>query len=240
MFPNARLQLDSDTKGPAVYARPAGAIVAMALAVVWTVAMGGCGGSDATDDTEALRQFQQGVKFQEQGDARRAGDAFTFALMKDPKLAEAWARRAWVFYVHQNLDRALEDLDVATNIDPDLALAYNYRGLVYYSMEEENMAALNFTKAIDLDPSLTEAFYNRARLRVATDDLESAIDDLSSVIALEPQEPKYYMERAQLHLRAENPDMAAADLERVLSITQDEDVVLRAKQMLASVRQNSP
>lgn len=191
-----------------------------------------CGGSEPTNESKAEQHLRLGIRFQEQGEPSRAGDAFTLALMANPRLAEAWARRAWVFYVHQNLDRALEDLDIATDIDPKLAIAHNYRGLVYFSLGEKNMASLSFGKAISLDSNLSEAYHNRANLRIAAEDLESAIEDLSSVIRLNPNTPKYRMERARILIMTQNTDRAAADLEKVLAITQDESLAMRAKEML--------
>ena len=208
------------------------------LCLLSALAVSACGGSgSASNDRDAQEAYERGLALQERGLLPRAGDAYHDAIRLDPLFAEAYARRGYIFYRHDNQVRAMADLNAAIKIDPDLALAYNYRGLVYSATKDVDNAVLNFTRSVELEPTLSEAYYNRALANLEAQRVDAVLADLSKVITLEPLSPKYYVERAQVHLMLGDPESAAHDLEQVLAVSQDDAYVLPARRLLSAVRQ---
>ena len=211
--------------------------VAFATAVmILLISCGGGQEAPALDEPSAREAFERGVESRDKGLPRRAFNELNDALRLDPRMAEAYAARATIYLIYDNHPSAIADLNRALRLDGDLAIAYNYRGLIFAEVNDIESALLNYTKAIQLDPSLTEAYLNRAEAYLESQDVDSAIEDLTSAIETEPERAAYYLVRGQLRLTIGQPDMAAADMEQVLALTDDEQMVVSAKELLNLVQ----
>ena len=201
-----------------------------------TVAIAACGGAEASPQEKALDAYDLGQERQEQGNLAGAFEAYTFAIQLDPQMAEAYSYRAYVYYRYNQFDSAISDFKRAIDLDPDLASAYYHRGLIMASQKLVNDGILAFTRAIQLDPTLEEAYYNRARLYYGLEDFDAVIGDLSAAIELDPQSERFYLLRGQVYLIINEPGLAIPDLERVIAISESEDLVVAAKQLLSIAR----
>jgi len=210
-------------------------LVAMSLALFAT----GCK-SGPTAEEQAVESYLRGAELQRQGSMRAAGDAYSDAVRLDPGYAEAYAGRGYIFYVHNNFQSAILDLNRAIALKPDLAVAYSYRGMAYEGMPNDQSALLNLTRAIELDPRLKEAYYRRATLFVRAGDIEAAIDDLTEVIALDPENTDYYVERAQAYAAIGDRSRAALDLEKVIALARDDETRAAARRLLLALQQAEP
>lgn len=211
-------------------------IVSAGLAAAVLVASLACGGRTDPPEVEARIEYQKGRALQEQGSVKKAGDAYARAIYLDPNFAEAYVGRGYAYLAHENLESALADLDKAIELDARLPEAYNYRALVSLGMGDAEQAMLDFTKAIEVSPDFADAYVNRARLHFSRRDLASAIEDMTAAIREEPDEMEHYLARAQMHLFNNDAEGAAADLDQVLSLTDDPDLELAAKRLLAQIR----
>lgn len=211
-------------------------VVLAALAAAVLFGSLACGGRTDPPEVEARLEYQKGRVLQEQGSVRKAGDAYARAIYLDPNFAEAYVGRGYAYLAHENLESALEDFEKAIELDSRLHEAYNYRGLAALGLGDAEQAMLDFSRAIEVSPSFADAYVNRARLHFSRRDLASAIDDMSAAIREEPDELEHYLSRAQLHLLNNDADGAAADLDEILSLTDDPDLELAAKRMLAQIR----
>ena len=212
------------------------AIPVALAAVVAAVALLSCGGRTDPPEVQARIEYQKGRALQEQGSIKKAGDAYARAVHLDPTFAAAYVGRGYAYLEHENLYNALEDFDKAIELDDRLHEAYNYRGLVSLGMADPEQAMLDFSKAIEVSPNFADAYVNRARLHFSRRDLASAIEDMTAAIREEPDEMEHYLSRAQMHLYNSDPDGAAADLDQVLALTDDPDLELAAKRLLAQIR----
>jgi tetratricopeptide (TPR) repeat protein len=102
--------------------------------------------------------FAQGDYDYEQGDCDKAIANYTRALEIDPKLAEAYNNRAYVYMVKKDYASALSDLDRALQLRPDYVNAlmsradiYNY----YYAIDYERAVA-NYNQVLKVDPKAME------------------------------------------------------------------------------------
>ena len=190
-----------------------------------------CGSSSGPEDTrdEALEEYLTGLDLQDRGNLSAAFDAYNKALRLDPRLDQAYAARGHIYYLYNDLNRAVD-------LNSEHAVAYYYRGLVFDAGEFPDDPILNFTKAIQLDPELGDAYFQRARLYFQEEDYDGAIDDLSAAINLKPRSPALRITRAQVYVVVGDSTRAIADLEEVLSLTEDESLVIPAKQMLDALR----
>ncbi|GBC15329.2 hypothetical protein GLOIN_2v1812174 [Rhizophagus irregularis DAOM 181602=DAOM 197198] len=80
------------------------------------------------------------------------GDAITYftkANNIDPENVHNLTRRAIIYYILQEYDKALLDFNNIIQLDTSNSLAYNYKGLI-----EDNISSiLTFKKCIELDPN---------------------------------------------------------------------------------------
>ena len=210
--------------------------VLVGLAAAALLAAVACGGRTNPPEVEARLEYQEGRVLQEQGSVKKAGDAYARAIYLDPNFAEAYVGRGYAYLAHENLENALADFDKAIELDAGLHEAYNYRALVALGMGDAEQAMLDFTKAIEVSPGFADAYVNRARLHFSRRDLASAIEDITAAIREEPDETQHYLDRAQMRLYNNDAEGAAADLDQVLSLTDDPDLELAAKRMLAQIR----
>lgn len=187
---------------------------------------------------EAVRKYEEGRSYQDEGNITRAGESYHDSIGLNPRLAEAYVGRGYVHYVMGATRLAMDDFNKAIDLDPRLAEAYNYRGLLYVTSGDSQAALLSFTKAIQINPDHGESYYNRAKFNEDIGDYESAIADMSEVLRLQPDSPVFYMERSRLYLLVQDTDRAIADLEQVLAITLDDKWVVPAKQLLSALRQD--
>lgn len=205
----------------------------------WTAAvvvLAACGGAEASPQERALDAYELGQERREQTNLTGAFEAYTSAIQLDPQMAEAYSQRAYVYYRYGEFESAILDLNRATALDPDLASAYHHRGLVMATLERVDDGILSFTRAIQLDSTLEGAYYQRARLNYGVEDFDAVIADLSAAIELDPQSEEFYLLRGQVYLIIDEPGQAIADLERVIGISENEDLIVVAKQLLSMSR----
>ena len=117
-----------------------------------------------------------------------------------------------------------------------MAVAHLNRWLILAGGDSDEDALLNFSKAVELDPSLRDAYYGRARLYFEADDLEGAIEDLTSAIEISPKTASLYLTRGQVYVSSGDTANAVADLERVLALTDNQGLVVAARQLLSLVQ----
>ena len=201
------------------------------------VVLGGCFRQSDSPETQAIHAYELGASFQKLGGISKAEKAYLNAIALNPQFAEAYAELGFIEHLRGRYEPAMLYLEQALSLDPDLAVAYNYRGMIYYEGGASTMALLNFTRAIQIDPTLGEALYNRASVYLLMDNMESAVDDMSSLIEVRPGVPRYFFERAQLRALMGNASGAKMDLEQVFTLTDEEEMTLKAKVLLATIRE---
>ncbi|MCI0813413.1 MAG: hypothetical protein J4N27_05960, partial [Chloroflexi bacterium] len=101
----------------------AGALLALAVACVGTPV--------TSDELDALDALDRGIELRRQGLMRRAYEELTEAVRLDPKLAEAYAERGFLYHLLSDESHAIDDLGRAIKLNSRLPIGYNYRGLVF-------------------------------------------------------------------------------------------------------------
>jgi len=75
-----------------------------------------------------------------------------------------YKKRAFVYAVAGELDRAIADFDEAIRLDPKDADTYRNRGLAYNSKGSYDLAIVDFNEAIRLDPKNAVFYTNRGNV----------------------------------------------------------------------------
>ncbi|MEC9343466.1 MAG: caspase family protein [Pseudomonadota bacterium] len=112
-----------------------------------------------------------------------------------PRLAEAYANRAWAHWRSGDFDRALADSGKAVDIDPNLVEAHVQRALAHWSKDDPANAIASYDIAIRLDPGRAPSFHNRGIAYQRQGELELAIADFDRAINLDPQNAYTYFSR---------------------------------------------
>ena len=206
----------------------------LSLVVTLMIAAGlACGGSGGGVPENA--DLRRGIELQEQGHIEQAYGAYSAAIEADPKIAEAYARRAYVYIVMDDLTSAAADLRIAEKLEPDLPLTSLHRGMIYDEIGNHDEAILEYTRAIDLDSGMSDAHISRASVYLEIGDAESALDDLSAAGRLEPENAELLLIRGQVYLMAGDLGRAESDLLQVIELTDEPRLVAAARQILAAM-----
>ena len=217
----------------------AGTVRALLLVAAFSLfpLLGACeDGGEESPEVEAVLELDRGVRLLEDGHFEQAYRVFDSVVRKEPRNAEAYARRGFARLALGDMTGGLADVNRALEIDPDYALAHNYKGVLFAMNGIEDQAILEFTRAVELAPGLTDAYANRGRIYLQMSDGESALADLDTALSLEPESAELLLTRAQIHLILGNTGRAEADLERVLSLPVDEAALSAARLILSRIR----
>lgn len=109
---------------------------------------------------------------------------FNKAIEKNPKNAEAYLNRAYVYISTGELQEVLDNFDKAIALDSEYVEAYFNRGIIYGYFEEFDKSLADFSKVIALSPEDTEAYINRALIRSRLGDVDGELADLKMAAKL--------------------------------------------------------
>ena len=118
------------------------------------------------------------------GQSEAALEDYDASLTIEPDQPLRLIRRALLYRVHDQPEKALADLDHVLEIDPTNINAHYARGAVLYGLEKFAEAEQTFSDCIALDPSLATAYFNRAHARMRMGSREKACADLEKFISL--------------------------------------------------------
>ncbi len=117
-------------------------------------------------------------------DIEGALEDFNKAIEKDPKYAEAYLNRGFVYGNTGELKKALADFDKAIALDSGYVEAYYNRGFIYGYFEEYEKSMADYSRVIELNPKDAEAYINRALIRSRLGDREGELADLKEAARL--------------------------------------------------------
>ena len=134
--------------------------------------------------------------------------------------------RGDAYLAKRQLDKALQDYDLAIRINPNLAAAYSGRGAVLYIQKKYDEAASECTKALALYPKEGRAYLERGRslLNVKTTRLEDVTLDAVEAVQLLPKDPWAHNLLGICHVRKGEHDKAIASYSQAMNLLPKEAV----------------
>jgi tetratricopeptide (TPR) repeat protein len=134
--------------------------------------------------------------------------------------AQFYNNRGLEKYQKQDLQGALEDINLAIATDPQNALLYFNRGYIKSSSFEDYSGALeDYNKAIQLNPNFAEAIAQRAFVKEKLQDFYGSLADYNLAIELSPPTENLYLERGMLeHLQLGHHLKALDDYDKAIDL----------------------
>ncbi len=110
--------------------------------------------------------MQRGVEALKAGDTDLARDMFDRAIMIRPQYAEAWNRRATLFFNEGKYDEAIDDIETTLKYEPRHFGAWIGLGLIFESIDQPAAALKAYRKALTIHPFAEAAKRGEKRLSV--------------------------------------------------------------------------
>ena len=165
-------------------------------------------------------------------------DEQTTAIVQHPEDVNKRFARSLDYYLVQDWENALADLNDAIECDSNFFPAYFNRAIIKYKQleflkveqqeqerqssehqfmimkAEYNLIKQDLDKVIELAPDFIHAYYNRANLLVTLKDYRSAIDEYDRVIEMDPKMADAYYNRGLTHIYLGNNKKGIQDLSK--------------------------
>lgn len=113
-----------------------------------------------TDNKIVDQYMHQGVVAMGYGNYRVALDSFSYVTRIAPSYAEAWNKRATLFYIVGEFQRSVADVKQTLTLEPRHFGALSGLGMIYEKTNRYEEAIKAFRDALKVNPHLTEAQHN--------------------------------------------------------------------------------
>lgn len=121
---------------------------------------------------------------------------WTDVIKKYPNKAPvAHNNRGTYYRAEKQMQKALEDFNLAIQLLTDYQLAYVNRGNVYFSLNENEKALADYNKGLEIKKDDAKAFCNRAAVYFQLGQYEKAIEDGTNALKYKPIYPDAWMNR---------------------------------------------
>jgi len=118
-----------------------------------------------TDDPEAAKLMRQGIVATNARRYDRALDRFDQLVARAPEFAEAWNRRATLYFLMGDYTASVTDIQRTLALEPRHFGALSGLGMIYDALDREDAALRSFEAALDLNPYLAAARKRAAEIR---------------------------------------------------------------------------
>jgi tetratricopeptide (TPR) repeat protein len=116
-------------------------------------------------------------------------------ILKDGSSAEAYNKRGLAYFELGNMEKALTDFSMATELDvSDANYLFNKATIMAMNNKFEDAKEF-FSRAIELNPDYAEAYYNRGKINADLNILDAAILDFTKAIEIKPDYSQAYNNR---------------------------------------------
>lgn len=105
-------------------------------------------------DTEADSLLQIGIEQMNRGDGPAAVETFTKVIQRKPDFAEAWNKRATVYFFMGEHEKSLRDCDEVMKRNPVHFGALAGYGQLYLQLDQPERALEYFRRALRVNPNL--------------------------------------------------------------------------------------
>ena len=105
-------------------------------------------------DAEADGLLQAGIEQMTRGDGPAAVETFTKVIQRKPDFAEAWNKRATVYFLMGEHEKSLKDCDEVMKRNPVHFGALAGYGQIYLQLDEPERALTYFRRALRVNPNM--------------------------------------------------------------------------------------
>ena len=105
-------------------------------------------------DKDIDGQFQVGVEQMSRGDGEAAVETFTRIIQRKPDFAEAWNKRATLYFLMGENEKSLHDCDEVMKRNPAHFGALAGYGQIYLRLDQPERALTYFRRALRINPNM--------------------------------------------------------------------------------------
>ena len=117
-----------------------------------------------TNDLLIENDFNQGLKLMQDGQLQASIEMFTKVIEKKPFFAEAWNKRATVYYLLGDFDSSVLDINETLKREPRHFGAMDGLGLIFIHLQEYEKAIDVYDQMLKIFPNNFSTIQKRARL----------------------------------------------------------------------------
>ncbi len=158
------------------------------------------------------------ARAREKKDRKAKINDYTQALKLNPRFAEAYSSRGFIYVQIRQYEKALADFNEAIRINTHFAEAFLRRGMVYEYIGKYDEAISDFNEAIRLNPRFVEAYTCRGTYYRKKKDLKRAISDYTKAIQHNPDNAYSYYKRAIIYDDKGDTVRAISDYDKAIKL----------------------
>lgn len=107
-----------------------------------------------SEDPASSQLMRRGMSAMANGDHEVALEAFDSLVQQAPDFAEAWNKRATVYYLLGRLDESVQDIQQTLELEPRHFGALSGLSLIYAAVEQPEAAIRSLEAALEINPHL--------------------------------------------------------------------------------------
>lgn len=150
---------------------------------------------------------------------------FSFFILLNPTVSEAYFYRGQGYQALDNLDAALADMTSALGLKSSgpqyTSYVYFSRAQLHIQNQDTEAALADLDASIEASPSALESLLLRARIYAFQNRFEDALADYDAAIGLQPENADTYLQRGMINFQLRNLEEALNDFDRVIAIDPD-------------------
>ena len=117
-----------------------------------------------TNDPLIEKDFNQGLKLMQEGQLKKSLEMFTKVIEKNPKFAEAWNKRATLYYLIGDFDSSVLDIKETLKLEPRHFGAMGGLSLIFIHIQNYEMAIDIYDQMLNIFPYDLLTLQKRDRL----------------------------------------------------------------------------
>lgn len=142
-------------------------------------------------------------------------------INKNPESAKGFIARGNAFHRFGNIQDAIIDLTIATEMDTTDVTAYKSLGYVFFSQKDMNNALINYQKAESINENDWGTQMMLGMINADLNNNDLAIKHFNRAVELAPNESDVYMRRGEYLLRLKNYTGAIENLHKANELNPD-------------------
>lgn len=181
---------------------------------------------------DAVKHYNRGVEFHQNGDLNQAIKAYKEAIVADGRLAEAYSNLGAVYLAQKSYDKAAEAFSKALALKPDRPTTLNGLGNALYARGKAAEAKDKWAKAIEIDPNFASAYYNMGNALESEKDDKAAIGEYMKAIGANPKMADAYYRIGGILHKTKHPAQANVFLKKSMELAPNADFQRDAVKMM--------
>ncbi len=184
---------------------------------------------------EAIKEYNQGVEFQQQDMLNQAIQKYKHAIELDERLERAWCNLGLIYTSQRNFSKANDAFKKALVLKPNNPYSLNGMGSVLYSKNKLPEAMEKWQKAIEVDPNFFSVYFNMGNAWDNEKQFEKALDNYVMTIKTNGQMAEPYYKIGLIFEKQKHTAQAQAMLNRAIQLNPEGEFVADAKRQLAAL-----